>query len=188
MGNTPSPHSSLLPRLNLIPSFFTSFPSVAQGDTEWVLCSIQHMLSLPLLPPQRKNSSHSFSLVPPMRDIPLWNSPTWVLPRGCSSWETAPESVPNGVTSPDRKSASAMASQRVTASFGHARVSRHFSWTCPRSQGPRHPQTCPRVVKVKASVCLEASSNPCHRQRSFRISPECCSQWWGGCWCIYGFQ
>lgn len=79
MGSTPSPHSSLLPRHNFIPSFFTSFPSVAQGDMEWVVWSVQHILSLPLLPPQRKDSSQSSSMVPPTGHNPLWNFPSLCL-------------------------------------------------------------------------------------------------------------
>lgn len=75
-------------------------------------------------------------LITPTKDSPLWNSSMWDLPRGCSSWQTAPALVPSGVTSPARKSAPAWTFQSVTVSFGHAHVSRHFSWTCPQSQGP----------------------------------------------------
>ncbi|KAK4824286.1 hypothetical protein QYF61_013031 [Mycteria americana] len=46
-------------RLNLTPKFSTSSPRAAQEDREWGLRSVHHTLSLPLLPPQGEDSSHS---------------------------------------------------------------------------------------------------------------------------------
>jgi len=54
-----SSHPSLLPGLNFIPEFSTSSPQAEQGDGEWELWSVHHTLSLPLLPPQGEDSSHS---------------------------------------------------------------------------------------------------------------------------------
>jgi len=56
---TLSPYLSF-PGLALLLIFLsTSSPRAAQGDGEWGLQSVHHTLSLPLLPPQREDSSHS---------------------------------------------------------------------------------------------------------------------------------
>lgn len=54
-------HPSLLPWLNFTPNLSSSSIPSAQGDWEWVLWSVHHTLSLPLLYPQRENFSHSSS-------------------------------------------------------------------------------------------------------------------------------
>jgi len=56
------PYPSLLPSLNFTPDFSsssTSSPREARRDGEWGFWSVHHMLSLPLLPPQGEDSSHS---------------------------------------------------------------------------------------------------------------------------------
>ena len=58
MLKTPSPHPSLLPGLDSW-ILSSSPPWVVQGDREWGLGSVHHTLSLPLLPPQGEDSSHS---------------------------------------------------------------------------------------------------------------------------------
>ena len=73
----PSPHPSpFFPGLTLLPIFSTSSPRVAQGDREWGLQSVHHTLSLPLLPPQGEDSSHSSPAPawgPSHRDQPSMN-------------------------------------------------------------------------------------------------------------------
>ena len=56
---TPSLHPFLLLGLNFTHDFSPSSPQVVQGDGEWGLQSVHHTLSLPLLPPQGEDSSHS---------------------------------------------------------------------------------------------------------------------------------
>lgn len=68
------------------PQFSTSFSWAAQGDGEWGLWSVNHILSLLLL------SSHALSLlqngVPSMGDNPSQTSPAWVFSMGCSPSRT----------------------------------------------------------------------------------------------------
>jgi len=64
---TPSPHPSLLPGSTSLPIFSPSSPQVAQGDREWGLWSVHHILSLPIHPPQWEDSSHSAL-------APMWGS------------------------------------------------------------------------------------------------------------------
>ena len=87
---TPSPHLSLLPLLKIHSQFSTSSPWAAQGDV--------HHKSLPLLPPEGEDSSHS--------SLPQRGS----FPQGAVLQEqAAPAWVPHRVTSPDSKPAPAWA-------------------------------------------------------------------------------
>lgn len=58
----PSPPTPFFLGSTSVAVFFTSSSPVAQGmfqrDREWGLWSLHHTLSLPLLPPQKENSSH----------------------------------------------------------------------------------------------------------------------------------
>jgi len=59
-----------------------------QGDGEWGLWLVHHILSLPLLPLHSPPPLQSG--VPLTRDSPPQTAPAWVLPTGCSSSGTAP--------------------------------------------------------------------------------------------------
>jgi len=129
MLKTPSANPPFFPGSTSLLIFSPSSPEVAKGDGEWGPWSVNHMLSLLLLPLQQEDSSHSapaplwgpshgkqFSMncsnVGPSHRLQLFTNCPNVgpFPRDAVLQEqAAPVSVPHGVTSPARKPALAWA-------------------------------------------------------------------------------